>query len=358
MSGSGLFQRARSFWTGGAVFLCLFLSCPLSAKGKTVWIKPLQIPLADFRAHIQALGAPHITYAEHQRLRLSAKAEEFHLIDRIQKAQEFYLSGDLPSAKKSFQEITALAHKADWSEEDRRIVLYGFLRLAQIETRPEKKKALLLSAGHFSRKRMTAENPDYKLFPPPLTEMFNSLLESQTRLTVKWREVFPEHEVILINGEEAPRDIALQMPESSYRVTALSSSHAPYSKTVRLSRLLSHTISVKPLTAGYCENLKIKPEWSGPSVRLLFPKKCPDSLQLSRSQPLSRDELKPTDKGYISISISEGEKGEKAERDSLKKNPKVSKWIWVAGGAIALGFLIYVTGTGSQSGPKPPVYYD
>ena len=353
MSGSGLFQRAHFFWTGGAVFICLFLSHSLLAKGKTVWIKPLQIPLADFRAYIQALGAPHITYAEHQRLRRRAQAEEFHLIDRIQKAQEFYLSGDLSSAKKSFQEITTLAHKADWSEEDRRIVLYGFLRLAQIETRPEKKKALLLSATDFSRKRITAENPDYKLFPPPLTEMFNSLLESQTRLTVKWSEVFPEHEIILINGEEAPRDTALQMPESSYRVTALSSSHAPYSKTVRLSRLLSHTISVKPLTVGYCENLKIKPEWSESSVRLLFPKKCPNSLQLSRPQPLSRDELKPTDKGYIPISG-----GEKAEGDSSKKNPKVSKWIWVAGGAIVLGFLIYVTGGSSQSSPKPPVYYD
>ncbi|MCY4512066.1 MAG: hypothetical protein OXB86_00085, partial [Bdellovibrionales bacterium] len=160
-----------------SLFIALnwFFLFPVNAN--TIWIKPPQKSLLNFKAHIEALGSPHISYGEHQFSQRRKEAQSFKLMAQIQKAQELYLSGTIPSAKKAFQNIIQMAHASDWDKKDRRIILYAFLRSAQLEERPDIKRAFLLSAVQFSRKPITPQQKDYTLFPPPLTKIFNTLLK-------------------------------------------------------------------------------------------------------------------------------------------------------------------------------------
>ena len=229
------------------LFVVLTLGVLFPAKADRAWIKPPQTPFSRFKAHIEALDSPHITYAEYQLSQLRKTSQTFKLIHRIQRAQELYLSETIPAAKKAFQDIIQTVHAADWNEEDRRIILYAFLRSAQLEEQPDIKKAFLLSASRFFRKRITPQQADYNLFPPPMTEKFNSLLKDQVFFTVNWRETFPEHEIILVNGERVSIHKPLQIPEGVYRITALSSSHALWSRAPLACHNLSPVLFTQKL---------------------------------------------------------------------------------------------------------------
>lgn len=339
------------------LYFLLFLFFFSSTNATIAWIRAPQTSFINFKAHIDALDDPHITYAEHQLSHYRKTAKNFQLIDRIQKAQEFYLSGTIPSAKEAFQNITRLAHKADWDEEDRRIIFYAFLRNAQLEDQPDIKRAFLLSAIPLFQIPITPQHADYTLFPPPLTEKFNALLKSQVFFTVNWKEVFPKHEIILINGKRAPPDKPLKIPEGLYRITALSSSNTPWSKTVNLSRLLSRTIHTKALTIGACKNLKIAPQWEEKSVRLLSPE-CPTPLKFAGPT------VKPEKgKGPAAPELNSLEKELSAQTRLSQKTkiPKkisdIPKWVWVVSGAVAVSLVIYLND--SQSTKKPePIFYD
>ena len=332
-----------------SALLILFFFFPAEAD-RRAWIKPPRTPFLNFKAHIEALDSPHITYGEYQLSRRRKIAQTFQLIHRIQKAQELYLSGTVPSAKKSFQDILQTAHAADWNEEDRRIILYAFLRSAQLEKQPDIKKAFLLSAGRFFRKRIPTEGMDYSLFPPPLTEKFNALLENQVVFTVNWNKIFPEHEIILVNGERVPVHQPLQMPEGVYRITALSSSHAPWSRALSLSRLISRPVHTKPLTTGVCRSLKIAPQWEHPSVQLLSPE-CPAPLKFAGEGIVpTGEDFPPGEGGRLKTDFPDEETG-------LSKKRKIPKWLWIAGAVAAGGFLIYLQDSLSTQNPPPVFYY-
>ena len=332
------------------LFLILFIPFPVPAKADRAWIKPPQTPFLSFKAHIEALDFPHTTYAEYQLSQRRKAAQTFKLIHRIQKAQELYLSETISLAKKSFQDITQMAHAADWNEEDRRIILYAFLRSAQLEDQPDIKKAFLLSASRFFRKQITAKKADYNLFPPPLTEKFNSFLKNPIFLKMNWREIFPEHEIILVNGETVSIHKPLQIPEGTYRITALSSSHAPWSGALSLSQLISRPVHTKALTTGACQSLKIAPQWENPSVQLLSPE-CPAPLKFA-------GEAAAISKEKDALSAEGGApQMDFPEKTNLSKKRKIPKWLWIAGGVAAGSLLIYLQDFQSTQKP-PPIFYD
>ena len=333
-----------------ALFVILIPFFFFPARADKAWIKPPQTPFLNFKAHIEALGSPHITYAKYQLSQRRKIAQTFKLIQHIQKAQELYLSGTLPSAKKAFQDIIQMAHAADWNEEDRRIILYAFLRSAQLEEQPDIQKALLLSASRFFRKRITPQQADYNLFPPPLTEKFNSLLKSQVFFTVNWKEIFPKHEIILVNGERVSVHKPLQTPAGVYRTTALSSSYAPWSRTFSLSRLISRPVHTKALTTGTCRSLKIAPKWENPSVQLLSPE-CPAPLKFAGGGVLSnKEDLLPAKEGTIQMNFPE-------KATNLSKKRKIPKWLWITGGIAAGSLLIYLQDFQSTQKPPPVFHY-
>ena len=334
--------------------LILIWFCLSPAKADRAWIRPPDTHFKSFKAHVAALGNSHKTYGEYRLSLQRKKAGAFQLIRRIQTAQELYLSGTLKSAEEAFQKIARLAHSADWNEEDRRIMLYAFLRSAQITGSPDIKKALLLSAVQFFRKPITPRHADYNLFPPPLTEQFNELLRTRVFFTVNWKKVFPEHEIILVNGEMIPSDKPSKIPSGVHRVTALSSSHIPYSQVIRLSRLISRPANTKPLTTGACRALRIASEWEAKTVRLLKPE-CPPPLKFVG--PMILPEKPPAEKRTVSqntLSLVETSTVQKME--TPEKISSVPKWVWIAGGTVVAGLVLHLSYTHGEKS-SPPVFY-
>ena len=336
-------------------FPVFFILCfPQTAKAGLAWIKPPGTPFKSFRAHVDALGSSHETYGERRLSLQRKKAGAFRLLRRIQTAQELYLSGTLKSAEGAFRKIARLAHSADWNEEDRRIIFYAFLRSAQITGSADIRKALLLSAVQFFRKPVTPRHADYNLFPPPLIRQFNELLKAQVFFTVNWREVFPEHEIILVNGERVPSNKPSKIPSGAHRVTALSSSHIPYSKVISLSRLISRQVNTKSLTTGVCRELKTVSGWEAKSVRLLKPE-CPAPLKFAGPAVLPEKPL--PEKRFLSqsaLSLAVVGAGQKTE--TPKKISSVPKWVWIAGGTAAAGLILHLSYTSAEK-PPPPVFY-
>ena len=160
-----------------------------------------------------------------------------------------------------FLETANLAFQADWNQKQRRIILYAFLRLAQLEPEPDEKKAFLISAGRFIMEPLSPSYPEYNLFPPPLIKELNRLREGQNSFLMDWRKIFPHYEILFVNGKKIMRP-KTRLNEGRYRIAALSSSRAPFIKTESLSGLLSNApYQTAFLTTGPCRSAKIKPEW-------------------------------------------------------------------------------------------------
>ena len=306
-------------WNTSFLLVVLIIPQLLSAQGK-IWIKAPQMPLNEFKAHIKTLDSSHISYSQNQLQQKRAQAKFFQLKNQLLKAQEFYLSGEGIKAIEAFQKITQLAFKADWDEEDRRIILYSFLRMAQNEKDPEKRKALLLSAGDFASFPINSRNyPDHNLFPPPLIEELNLLQEKTNNFSLDWEATFPDHEIILINGRQMQKDKKTNLPQALYRVTALSSSHQPWSQSLNLSELITQTIKTQSLTKGSCENLQIRNE-EQINLQILPFSDCPPSviLRFKKNQ----------------ASIQESVQIKKA------KFSNIPPWLIVGAGVVTLSIII------------------
>ena len=282
-------KRAFTNLFAGSLLCAAFTSAGFG-QNSTIWIRPNHIPFQEFKADIKAFGPPHISYAESLLAKERKRADSFHLKKRLIPAQELYLSGEGREAEKIFKEISSLSFSADWGDEDRRIILYSFLRQAQSEKDREKRKAILLSAGDFTLSALSPSNyRDWDLFPPPLMKELQ-LIQSQARaLQPDWNKIFPKHELIVVNGEVLPKNMATKLPSALYRVSAFSSSHQPYSATIRLSTLLSKRITGKRLTSGFCKNLTTKL----PNVGILPfpPSSCPVSSVLQALK--TKNQTKP-----------------------------------------------------------------
>ena len=161
----------------------------------------------------------------------------FKLKEKLLSAQHFYLDGKKERAVKMFNQIIRLAYSADWSEEERRIIMYSFFRSAQLEEEEEKKQALLILAGSFSIAPISPEvYSDFSLFPPPLMEKLSQIQERNNFLSINWSRIFPNHEIILLNGRRIEKNKEIELPQAPYKVTALSSSHQAWSQKISLSK--------------------------------------------------------------------------------------------------------------------------
>ena len=357
---------------------CFFvlISHSLCQGSDTVWIASPDMSPIQLKAHVTALGKSHKTYAQSQWEHLKRKTGVFQLKEKIKKAQEAYLSGD--NSRGVFKSIVDVAYLGDWNAEQRRIILYSFLRLAQLESHPVRKKAFLISAGRFISEDLSSAYPEYSLFPPPLIEELNSLRNKQNSFLVDWKMIFPRYEIVLVNGKKAEAETRLH--EGKYRITVLSSFQAPWIQTIDLSELLSGTFKSESLTSGYCDSLKIRPQWNQKNIKLLKRKDCfkaysfdnrsslveqkknvveeANNNRFSRNQKeelfkqesmAGRLDSENSQQGFL-----EGKDFAELEDLSLKEesffNKKnLPKWIIIGGAALALGAFIAL----SDSNPSP-----
>lgn len=309
----------------------------LAQKKPTVWIKAPQTLEAEFEAYLKALGSLHISYAKYKFFQQRKQVNFFQLKKKLLSAQDFYLSGKGRRALRAFKQITDKAFSADWGRESRRILLYSFLRQAQSEENPAKRKALLLSASGFALNGLASSDQD--IFPPPLIKEFRQIQTKAYRLKVDWKDLFPDHEIILINGKQISN--AMKIPQGVYRVSAFSSSHKSWSENLSLSELLQKKVKTERLTQGICENLEIISEEAGKNIKLLPVSSCPESLQIkfveNSSKNLNNISSNLKSPLFNSNDILNDFRDARGKRNSEKSN--IPPWL-VAGAGILTIFVI------------------
>lgn len=284
-------------------FICLIFTVFHKSEGRQtkeiIWIKPPSMPSKKFKVNIQALGFPHTSYAQNQLKTSRKQALSFQLKEKLIPAQEFYLSGEEEKALQAFQSLSQMALEADWDEEERRIIIYAFLRQAQMERNPEKRKALLLSAIEFSLFKINSlDYPDYYLFPPPLLKEIQSLQEKANYLLVDWSKIFPNHEILLINGQRIEKNKKTKIPQAFYRISVFSSSYQSWSKKQKLSEILTKKVKTKALTMGFCNKMKIKPKNIKENTKLMPLSTCNKKITFEIETKKNRKE-KRTEKNFL-----------------------------------------------------------
>ena len=312
------------------IVFVLFIPQLLMAK---VWVKTPEMPFSEFKAYIESLGPSHKSYAQNLFQQKRNEAKAFDLKAKLLKAQQLWLSGTGELATNAFQQITKLALKADWDKEERRIILYSYLRLAQNESDPEKQKALLISASAFAPFLINQDNyPDHKYFPPPLIEKLVTLQQNTNKLRLNWKSIFPYHEIILINGRVLEKQ--QKIAQAFYRVTALSSSHQVWSKNINLSDLMNQKIKTKSLSLGPCKNPQLANK-KLKHVSLLPFSNCPTNQDFVFHQEFMQTQ-------------------EDALTEDKKFWTKKSLWIAIGTGVVVLSLIFLLHQDKGDEGDKKP----
>ena len=317
-----------------------FLPLFLMAQEKTVWVKSVYTPLQEFLAWTENSKPQAISYANYLLKQKREFAKNFQLKQKLLTAQELYLLGEEERAIKSFKQISNLAYQADWDKEDRRILIYSFLRMAQLKDDPENKKALLLLTSDFFASKINKENySDYNLFPPPLMEKLQTIQKKKNNLSINWNKIFPDHEFILLNGKKIEKNKILSLPQAIYKITALSSSHTAWSKNISLSELVRLTIKTQSLTRGSCRNQEILMSAPIKNIKLAPISHCP-KLDILNASPQIGQELTVS-----SSLLEESQKETSSSQNLLSHWPS---WLVIGAGVIALSLAISLGGEDSN----------
>ncbi|MCZ0932990.1 MAG: hypothetical protein OXJ52_07550 [Oligoflexia bacterium] len=313
-----------------------------TAQNNTIWIKSAYTPFQEFLVFIESSHSS--SYASYLLSQKRERAKSFKLKNKLLKAQELYLSGESARSVQAFRDISNLAYQADWDKEERRIIMYSLLRMAQMEEEPEKRKALLLSASDFFTAETNKESySDYNLFPPPLMKELKEIQKKKNDLSLDWNQVFPNHEIILLNGQRLEKNQILSLPQAVYKITALSSSHKAWSKNISLSELAGQTIKTASLTRGPCQKLELLTP--NKNVKLAPVSSCPDLNVLS---------LKTKAENALTFNPADLEESE--TKTAQKTSSHWPSWLVLGAGVIALTLAILLGGSEDNSQTDDYVY--
>ena len=324
---------------------CL-LQTPVTVQAQSkVWLRAYDSPIEDFLVFLQS--SSRVSYAEFQLQYFRKKAQKFRLKEKLLSAQKLYLDAKKQKAMKFFNEITKEAYSADWSSEERRIITYAFLRSAQIQEEEEKTQAFLTLARNFYGENISKETySDFELFPPPLMRQLEELQKTNTFVIPDWERIFPQHEILLINGQRIDKAQQKKFLAVSYRVTVLSSSHRAWSKSIHLSKLLLKPVVTARLTSGFCEKIVLIPELKKDKKFQLFSiPKCQSSEKLLLTeQPVDSKKMEQDTELSQKVNVSleeflEREDMEKEEPSKENTNSYLMTWIIAGVGLIAVVLL-------------------
>ena len=310
----------------------LFLYSQMVSAQNKVWVNSGKTVFREFQVFLKSSSDSNLSYAEFQFQQRRKRAGAFKLKEKLLSAQHFYLDGKKERAKKIFNQIIRLAYSADWNKEERRIIMYSFFRSAQLEEEEEKKQAFLILAGSFSIIPISPRvYSDFSLFPPPLMEKLNQIQMKNNFLSINWNRIFPNHEIILLNGKRIEKNKEIELPQALYRVTALSSSHQAWSQKISLSKLLFKEIKTEKLTLGSCKSLKLIPKLEKQRRFNLFPvSKCP------KIDPLDWNSAQTKDKELFGFA-------EKEEAEESEKKPSyLSSWFLLGVGILTLSLILFL----------------
>ena len=324
-----------------------------------IWLRAYDASLEDFDVFLET--SSRMSYAEFQLNYLRKQIQKFQIKEKLISAQKLYLGGKNEKAMRFFNQITKEAYSADWSKEEHRIILYAFLRSAQIQEEEEQAQALLILARNFNGRSLIEETyTDFNLFPPPLMKQLEKIQEKNSVLYPDWNTLFPNHEIILVNGQKVKKNKVTPLLAARYRVTALSSSHRAWSKKIHLSELILKSIQTKKLTSGFCEKITLIPELKKQKRLHLFSNsKCKTSEDLIlgiEPQELNEKNLKQDLELSQKLNLRSGDVSKTEEENPDQKWSHLPAWLLVGAGIIILSLLLSLGGGNNKKPDEEYIY--
>ena len=315
------------------LFLCTVLLFSHSIVYSKVLMRAADTDFVEFSAYAQTESIK--TFAQYQWDQIRNSLPPVQLESLLTRAQSEFLSDSPESAKMTYQAVVNHTHAFDWDTEERKIIFYSFLRLAQLETEEQRSKLLLKKAVVFGKNLKV----DLSLFPPPLVKAYHQIKESIHLISFDLRNIFPNHEWILINGAGYSHDQQVSLPDGTYRITALSSSHKAWTQIISLAQLVTKKIQTPLLVAGQCEKALLSSSLGkkiGHRIQVLFPHFCVWDI----NKPVSLD-LKPT--------------GVQELMDNNNSNQKITlnKWFWLGIAATLVVATVVVMDFEDKNGDSP-----
>ncbi len=332
--GLSLFRRrpeSRKIFLYLLLIVSFVLQSPLTyATSSTtlpaILIRSVETTSTEFSAYAET--EPVKTYAQHQLDNKRKQPRPVKLQPLLKQAQMDFVSYDPNQSKKSFQLIAEQIHSFDWNTEERKIIFYSLFRLAQLEKDLQKQKLLLQEALVFEMDLKL----DLQLFPPPLVELYFQQKKAAVFVSLHLKKIFPQHEMILINGKFYSNQQKVKLPYGIYRTSAFSSSHASWNQTLSLSQLISKKINTSALVRGSCRKPTFNLSNKNP-IRILFPNFCVwNSLQHSLVK--TGDNIVPTD-----ITMAEDLKESEQKPEWMEE-----EWIWIGAALIVGAGAIFLLG--------------
>ena len=330
--------------------ILLFQTQAVFAQDK-IWLRAYDASLEDFYVFLET--SSRMSYAEFQLNHLREQIQKFQIKEKLISAQKLYLDGKNKKAMRFFNQITKEAYSADWSKEEHRIILYAFLRSAQIQEEKEQAQALLILARNFNGRSLLEETyTDFNLFPPPLMNQLEKIQEKNSVLYLDWNTLFPNHEIILVNGQKVEKNKAAPLLANRYRVTALSSSHRAWSKKIHLSELGLKSIQTEKLTSDLCEKATLIPELEKQKRFYLFSNsKCKTSKDLIlgiEPKELNEKNLKQDLELSQRLNLRSGEVSQTKEENPDQQWSHLPAWLLVGAGIITLSLLVSLGGNNKK----------
>lgn len=176
------------------------------------------------------------------------------LNDDLKKAQILFLDGDLQLAKDQFAKVVEKKWSCDWADDERKLISFSFLRLAQMTTNLEAQKNYLYEAIQFDESFL----PDEALFPPPLVAVYKTLLQQLPRQKIVLPDFSKKFSALLRNGRFISlANLTLETQAGKARYTFVSDAYLPEKLFINLTELEALTVEPQPLAYGECESMQV-----------------------------------------------------------------------------------------------------
>ncbi|MBY0385570.1 hypothetical protein K2X05_10470 [bacterium] len=176
------------------------------------------------------------------------------LYEDFKKAQIQFLDGNIDQAKFLFANIAEKKWSCDWANDERKIVYFSLMRLAQLENTDLHRHQLLQDAIDFDDQ----QKPDESVFPPPLVKEFATLQKKQFQRKITLPAFAKKFSAILRNGRFVSlAQITFEALPGKARYTFVSDSYQVEKAFLTLAELESLSLEPQPLVYGDCENFQI-----------------------------------------------------------------------------------------------------
>jgi hypothetical protein len=180
--------------------------------------------------------------------------EKAQLLEDFKKAQILFLDGNLDKAKQQFLIIVEKKWSCDWSENERQLIAFSFLRIAQIEQDVQAQTRWLTEANNFDGEWM----PDTSVFPPPLLSQFSAIRRQSKQQKIVLPAFSQKYSALLRNGRFVSlAQLSFEASASKARFTFVSDTYQIETVFLTLSELENLNLQPQPLVFGDCDNFQL-----------------------------------------------------------------------------------------------------